>query len=76
MKNYTNINNLGKYENPPFSAVVIREGSGAPGEMSPFARELSTFGAYLNRFKPQQPLKGRSGSSRKFWKSTATCRLH
>jgi pimeloyl-ACP methyl ester carboxylesterase len=31
-----------KYGNPPFSVAVVHGGPGAPGEMAPVARELST----------------------------------
>jgi pimeloyl-ACP methyl ester carboxylesterase len=34
--------NLRKYGNPPFTAAVIHGGPGAPGEMAPVARELSS----------------------------------
>lgn len=34
--------NLKKYGNPPFAVAVVHGGPGAPGEMSPVARELSS----------------------------------
>ncbi len=37
-----NMTNIRKYGNPPFSVAVIHGGPGAPGEMAPVARELSS----------------------------------
>lgn len=34
--------NLRKYANEPFKIAVIHGGPGAPGEMAPVARELSS----------------------------------
>jgi pimeloyl-ACP methyl ester carboxylesterase len=38
----TGMKNLRKYGNEPYTVVVIHGGPGAPGEMAPVARELST----------------------------------
>lgn len=36
------MDNLKKYGNPPFAVAVVHGGPGAPGEMSPVARELAS----------------------------------
>jgi len=58
MKNYTNMNNLRKYGNPPFSLAVIHRGPGAPGEMAPVARELSVFGGVLEPLQTAVTIEG------------------
>lgn len=58
MKNYTNMNNLRKYGTSPFIIAVIHGGLGAPGEMSPVARELSTFGGVLEPLQTAMTLEG------------------
>lgn len=58
MKNYTNMNNLRKYGNPPFIAVVIHGGPGAPGEMAPVAKELSAFGGILEPLQTAVTIEG------------------
>ncbi len=41
LKNYKKMRNLRKYGKSPYVAAVIHGGPGAPGEMSPVAKELS-----------------------------------
>lgn len=50
--------NLRKYGNPPFNVAVIHGGPGAPGEMSPVARELSTITGILEPLQTKANLKG------------------
>jgi len=41
--------NLRKYGHKPFVVAVIHGGPGAPGEIAPVARELSSIRGVLNR---------------------------
>ena len=50
--------NLRTYGNPPFSLAVIHGGPGAPGEMAPVARELSSFGGVLEPLQTAVTLEG------------------
>jgi len=43
----TNMKNLRKYGEAPFKVAVIHGGPGAPGEMAPVARELSSVSGVL-----------------------------
>lgn len=52
------MNNLRKYGNPPFIAVVIHGGPGAPGEMAPVAKELSAFGGILEPLQTAVTIEG------------------
>ena len=58
MKNYPGINNLRKYGTSPFNLAVIHDGPGAPGEMAPVARELSTFGGVLEPLQTAITIEG------------------
>ena len=50
--------NLRKYGNLPFTAVLIHGGPGAPGEMAPVARELSTSRGVLEPLQTKATLEG------------------
>jgi len=50
--------NLRKYGNPPFTAAPIHGGPGAPGEMAPVARELSTDRGVLEPLQTKTTLEG------------------
>jgi hypothetical protein len=58
MKNYPGINNLRKYGTSSFNLAVIHDGPGAPGEMAPVARELSTFGGVLEPLQTAITIEG------------------
>lgn len=57
MRNHTNMNNLRRYGEPPFSLAVIHGGPGAPGEMAPVARELSAFKGVLEPLQTAVTIK-------------------
>jgi len=50
--------NLRKYGNKPFSVAVIHGGPGAPGEMAPVARELSSVRGVLEPLQTATTLDG------------------
>ena len=50
--------NLRKYGNEPFPLAVIHGGPGAPGEMAPVARELSTIMGVLEPLQTATTLEG------------------
>lgn len=50
--------NLRKYGDAPFNVSVIHGGPGAPGEMAPVARELSTNGGVLEPLQTATSLDG------------------
>ncbi|MBC8485323.1 MAG: alpha/beta hydrolase, partial [Bacteroidetes bacterium] len=50
--------NLRKYGKPPFNVAVIHGGPGAPREMAPVARELSTGWGVLEPFQTAASLEG------------------
>ncbi|MBU4173425.1 MAG: alpha/beta hydrolase [Actinobacteria bacterium] len=50
--------NLRKYGSPPFSVAVIHGGPGAPGEMAPVARELSSTCGVLEPLQTAASLDG------------------
>ncbi len=50
--------NIRKYGNPPFSVAVIHGGPGAPGEMAPVARELSSRWGVLEPLQTQASIDG------------------
>lgn len=50
--------NLRKYGNPPFTVALIHGGPGAPGEMGPVARELSTGQGVLEPLQTKATLEG------------------
>lgn len=50
--------NLRKYGKSPFSIAVIHGGPGAPGEMAPVARELSSGGGVLEPIQTAVSLEG------------------
>ena len=52
------MNNLRKYGNKPFNVAVIHGGPGAPGEMAPVARELSSVKGVLEPFQTATTLEG------------------
>lgn len=49
---------LRKYGNPPFNVAVIHGGPGAPGEMAPVARKLSSNWGVLEPFQTAASLEG------------------
>ena len=50
--------NLRKYGRPPFNTTVIHGGPGAPGEMAPVARELSSVSGVLEPLQTATTLEG------------------
>ncbi len=50
--------NLRKYGKSPFNVAVIHGGPGAPGEMAPVAKELSTTHGVLEPLQTKSTLKG------------------
>ncbi len=50
--------NLRKYGNKPFKLAVIHGGPGAPGEMAPVARELSSIMGVLEPLQTATSLEG------------------
>lgn len=50
--------NLRSYGEAPFRTAVIHGGPGAPGEMAPVARELSSQGGVLEPFQTGKTIKG------------------
>ena len=50
--------NLRKYGNPPFDTAVIHGGPGAPGEMAPVARELSSAKDILEPLQTSVSIQG------------------
>ena len=50
--------NLRKYGNKPFNVAVIHGGPGAPGEMAPVARELSSVRGVLEPLQTATTLEG------------------
>ena len=50
--------NLRKYGNSPFDIAVLHGGPGAPGEMAPVARELSSVGGVLEPLQTAKSLDG------------------
>ena len=54
----TDMNNLRLYGNKPFNVAVIHGGPGAPGEMAPVARELSSVRGVLEPLQTATSLEG------------------
>jgi pimeloyl-ACP methyl ester carboxylesterase len=52
------MSNLRKYGNKPFNVAVIHGGPGAPGEMAPVARELSSITGVLEPLQTVTTLEG------------------
>jgi pimeloyl-ACP methyl ester carboxylesterase len=52
------VRNLRKYGTKPFSVAVIHGGPGAPGEMAPVARELSSLAGVLEPLQTASTLEG------------------
>jgi hypothetical protein len=52
------VKNLRKYGNKPFNVAVIHGGPGAPGEMAPVARELSSVRGILEPLQTAATLEG------------------
>jgi len=52
------MNNLRKYGNAPYRVAVIHGGPGAPGEMAPVARELSSLMSVLEPLQTATTLEG------------------
>jgi pimeloyl-ACP methyl ester carboxylesterase len=52
------MDNLRKYGSPPFTVAVIHGGPGAPGEMAPVARELSSITGVLEPLQTAASLEG------------------
>ena len=53
--------NLRKYGNAPFKVAVIHGGPGAPGEMAPVARELSSVRGVLEPLQTASTIEGQIG---------------
>ncbi len=53
-----NMKNFRKYGNAPFNVVVIHGGPGAPGEMAPVARELSSITGVLEPLQTALTIEG------------------
>lgn len=49
--------NLRTYGTPPFNLAVIHGGPGAPGEMAPVAKELSSLGGVLEPLQTKATLE-------------------
>ncbi|NIM57938.1 MAG: alpha/beta fold hydrolase [Candidatus Aminicenantes bacterium] len=56
--------NLRKYGNAPFDVAVIHGGPGAPGEMAPVARELSSLRGVLEPLQTESTIEGQIGELR------------
>jgi pimeloyl-ACP methyl ester carboxylesterase len=54
----SNMKNLRKYGNAPFNVAVIHGGPGAPGEMAPVARELSSVSGVLEPLQTASTIDG------------------
>ena len=54
----TDMKSLRLYGNRPFNVAVIHGGPGAPGEMAPVARELSSVGGVLEPLQTAASLEG------------------
>ena len=52
------MNSFRKYGSPPFNVAVIHGGPGAPGEMAPMARELSSTCGVLEPLQTETTLEG------------------
>jgi pimeloyl-ACP methyl ester carboxylesterase len=52
------MNNLRTYGNKPYTVAVIHGGPGAPGEMAPVARELSSLTGVLEPLQTQSTVEG------------------
>jgi pimeloyl-ACP methyl ester carboxylesterase len=50
--------NLRRYGHKPFNIAVVHGGPGAPGEMAPVARELSSFTGVLEPLQTAQTIEG------------------
>jgi len=50
--------NLRKYGSKPYNVAVVHGGPGAPGEMAPVARELSTVAGVLEPLQTQDSVEG------------------
>ena len=57
----TNMKNLRRYGNAPFKMAAIHGGPGAPGEMAPVARELSSVGGVLEPLQTAATIEGQIG---------------
>ncbi len=57
----TNMKNLRKYGEAPFKVAVIHGGPGAPGEMAPVARELSSVSGVLEPLQTATTIEGQIG---------------
>ncbi len=53
--------NLRKYGKAPFKVAVIHGGPGAPGEMAPVARELSSVSGVLEPLQTATTIEGQIG---------------
>jgi pimeloyl-ACP methyl ester carboxylesterase len=60
----SDMKNLRKYGNAPFNVVVIHGGPGAPGEMAPVARELSSVRGVLEPLQTASTIEGQIGELR------------
>jgi len=57
----SNMKNLRKYGNAPFNIAVLHGGPGAPGEMAPAARELSSAKGVLEPLQTATTIEGQIG---------------
>jgi len=60
----SNMKNLRKYGNAPFNVAVLHGGPGAPGEMAPVARELSSAKGVLEPLQTATTIEGQIGELR------------
>lgn len=65
--------NLRKYGNKPFSIAVIHGGPGAPGEMAPVARELSSARGVLEPLQTATTLEGQVKELKAVLERTGLC---
>ncbi len=50
--------NLRKYGRAPYTVAIVHGGPGAPGDMAPVARELSTTYGVLEPLQTEETLNG------------------
>jgi len=63
--------NLRKYGEKPFNIALLHGGPGAPGEMAPVARELSSTGGILEPFQTASSVEGQVQELNKVLKESA-----
>jgi len=71
----TPMKNLRKYGMPPFKVAVIHGGPGAPGEMAPVARELSSIRGVLEPLQTATTIEGQIGELKDVLKKNGDLRV-